>query len=26
MLMRRSSTPDLAKIRHIPDRMPDVDA
>src|SRR6266567_279755 len=24
--MRRSSTPDLAKIRHIPDRMPDVDA
>src|ERR1700722_12669129 len=26
MLIRRSSTPDLAKIRHIPDRMPDVDA
>jgi hypothetical protein len=26
MLMRRSSTPDFAKIRHIPDRMPDVDA
>lgn len=24
--MRRSSTPDLAKTRHIPDRMPDVEA
>jgi hypothetical protein len=26
MLMSRSSTPDFAKTRHIPDRMPDMDA
>jgi hypothetical protein len=26
MLMTRSSTPDFAKTRHIPDRMPDMDA
>ena len=26
MLISRSSTPDFAKTRHIPDRMPDVDA
>src|SRR5712691_4640567 len=26
MLMSRSSTPDFAKTRHIPDRMPDVEA